>query len=161
MLIGQESLSDILEHEARSLNVHLADHQLKQKQMEHDSKEGAGELTKLQRYYEETSKELKDLNAHHDNNLELTQNIKDKTNALKLENEELLRKEVELTQQTKERKEHMVEGIKLLTKYEADCQQAIQSIQEKELDIQKKIEEVMTRIQNGFTFLNTELESLT
>jgi hypothetical protein len=54
----------------------------------------------------------------------------------------------------------MVEGIRLLTKYESDCQLAIQSIQEKELETQRKIEEVMARIQNGFAYLNTELESL-
>jgi hypothetical protein len=56
MLIGQESLCDILEHEARSINLHLVDHQVKQKQMENDSKEGGKELNKLQRYYEETER---------------------------------------------------------------------------------------------------------
>jgi hypothetical protein len=51
----------------------------------------------------------------------------------------------------------MIEGIRLLTKYETDCERMIKAMEEKEQEVERKVVEIMGRIQNGFSYLNGEL----
>lgn len=43
----------------------------------------------------------------------------------------------------------MVEGIKMLKKYESDCENVVKAMEERERETRRKVEEILERISGG------------
>lgn len=51
----------------------------------------------------------------------------------------------------------MMEGIRLLQRYEEEANKSIKIMEEKELEAQRKVDDILDRISSGFEYLTSQV----